>query len=66
MRIQIDIDEARDVTGRKAVRVRTRYRRNPRDCVRVANCGIEIYECIKQGFDTAVSGGIIEHLGERQ
>ena len=64
MRIIIDIDQARDTNGRKAVRVRTKYYTGEKDPVPVHNSGIEIYEALKEIFDSAFTGGIMEHKGE--
>jgi hypothetical protein len=64
MRIIIDIDQAKDDRKRKAVRVRTKYYTGEKDPVPVHNSGIEIYNAIKDIFDTAFVGGIMEHKGE--
>jgi len=52
MRIIINIDEAKDGNGKKAVRVRTGYYFSGGDELRVQNCGVEIYGLIKEGFGT--------------
>ena len=64
MRIIIDIDEAKDERRRKAVRVRTKYYAKAQDPVPVHNSGIEIYTALKEIFDSAFVGGIMEHKGE--
>lgn len=66
MRIIINITEGKDDKGKKAIRVRTGYTFNSDDCLRVQNCGVEIYECIKDGFGGGFTGGVIEHEGERK
>ena len=66
MRIIIDIDEAKDERRRKAVRVRTKYYTNAQDPVPVHNSGIEIYDALKEIFDSAFTGGIMEHKGEQK
>ena len=66
MRIIIDISEGRDKRNRKAVKVRTRYFCGNDDCVRVRNCGVEIYNAIREGFDERMLGGLVEHEGERR
>lgn len=69
MRIIVNIDEAKDARGKKAVRVRLGYYRNSSDCVRVSNCGVEVYNCLKDAFTSGDgggwNGGIIEIEGER-
>ena len=65
MRIIIDIDEIRH-EGRKTIRARTKWYANEDDDARVRNCGVEIYECIKEGFGNGFQGGIIIHQGEQQ
>ena len=65
MRIIIDIDQVKH-DGRKTVRARTKWYANAADDTRVRNCGIEIYECIKDGFGSGFVGGIIEHQGEQK
>lgn len=64
MRIIIDIDEARDANGKKAVRCRTKWYANSADAVAVHNSGVEIYEGLKEIFDSAFTGGIMVHQGE--
>ena len=66
MRIIIDIDQARDSHGKRAVRARTKWYANAKDDLRVHNCGVEIYEALKDGFGTGFVGGIIEHQGEQK
>jgi len=65
MRIIIDIDEVRDREKGKSVRVRTKWYNNSGDCLRVRNCGVEIYNAIKEGFDQRTTGGIVVHEGEK-
>ena len=65
MRIIINIDEAKDAKGKRNIRVRTGYHFNTEDKVRVMNCGVEIYDIIKDGFGKGFEGGIIIHEGER-
>ena len=52
MRIIINIDAVNDPEryGKKAVRVRTGYTFNSNDKLAVQNCGVEIYNIIKDGF----------------
>lgn len=64
MRIIIDIDEAKDERRRKAVRVRTKWYTGEKDPVPVHNSGIEIYNALKEIFDSAFVGGIMIHQGE--
>ena len=66
MRILIDISEGRDDSNRKAVKVRTSYFFNSDDCLRVRNCGTEIYNAIREGFDERMIGGVVSHEGERR
>ena len=66
MRIIIDIDEAKDARKRKAVRVRTKWYTGENDPVPVHNSGIEIYNALKEIFDSAFVGGIMEHKGEQK
>ena len=66
MRIIIDIDEVRDREKGRSVRVRTHWYGNSKDCVRVQNCGMEIYNAIKEGFDQRTTGGVVVHEGERR
>ena len=64
MRIIIDIDSARDANGKKATRVRTKWYSSAKDAAWVRNAGVEIYEGLKEIFDTAYVGGIMIHQGE--
>lgn len=66
MRIIINIEEGKDANNRRAVRVRTGYYFNGSDCLRIKNCGIEIYDVIKEGFGRGFEGGVIIHEGERK
>lgn len=66
MRIIINIDEGKDANSRRAVRVRTSYYFNGGDCLRIRNCGIEIYDVIKEGFGRGFEGGVIIHEGKRK
>ena len=68
MRIIIDIDEARDARNRnrKCVRVRTKRYTGADDPVPVHNSGIEIYNALKEIFDSAFTGGIMIHQGEQK
>ena len=52
MRIIINIDEAIDPDrpGKKTVRVRTGYYFSSGDELRIQNCGVEIYNVLKEGF----------------
>ena len=63
MRIIIDIDQVK-VNGRKTVRARTKWYASGDDDARVRNCGVEIYECLKEGFGSGFEGGLIVHQGE--
>ena len=65
MRILLNIDEGKDASGRKAIRIRTNYYHNSNDCLRVRNCGVEIYNLIKEAFTNNFEGGVIIHQGER-
>ena len=65
MRIIINVDEGKDDKGKKAVRVRTGYYFNGKDCLRVRNCGVEIYQCLVDSFSGAIEGGVIIHEGEK-
>lgn len=65
MRIIINIDEGKDGKGKKAIRLRSCYYFSGKDCLRVRNCGIEIYECLKEGFGNGFEGGVMIHEGER-
>lgn len=64
MRIIIDIDVARDSHGKRSVRARTKWYANAKDDLRVHNCGVEIYNALKEIFDSAFVGGIMIHQGE--
>jgi hypothetical protein len=68
MRIIINIDAVKDPDryGKKAVRVRTGYTFNSGDKLAVQNCGVEIYNLLKEGFGRGFEGGIIIHEGERK
>ena len=66
MRIILDIDEAKDAKGKKAVRCRTKWYANSADAVAVHNSGVEIYDALKEIFDTAFVGGIMIHQGEQK
>lgn len=68
MRIIINIDEAKDPDrpGRKTVRVRTGYYFSGGDKLRIQNCGVEIYNILKEGFGRGFEGGLVIHEGERK
>ena len=68
MRILINIDEAKDPDrpGKKTVRVRTGYQISSGDELRIMNCGVEIYDVIKEGFGSGFEGGLVIHEGERK
>ena len=68
MRIIINIDAVKDPDryGKKAVRVSTGYTFNSGDKLAVQNCGVEIYNLLKEGFGRGFEGGIIIHEGERK
>ena len=66
MRIIINIDEGKDERGKKAIRLRSNYYFNGKDGLRVRNCGVEIYDAIKEGFGSGFVGGEIIHEGERK
>lgn len=66
MRIIVDVREGRDASGKRAVTVTTHYYSSEKDCVRVHNCGVEIYEYIKEAFGNGFVGGVIVHEGERR
>lgn len=66
MRIIINIDECRDDKGQRAIRVRTGYSFNSGDKIRVMNCGVELYNIIKDGFGSGFQGGVVIHEGERR
>jgi hypothetical protein len=67
MRIIINIDDVKDPDrpGRKTVRVRTGYQFSSDDPIRIMNCGVEIYDVIKEGFGSGFEGGLVIHEGER-
>lgn len=68
MRIIINIEAVRDPNrrDRKTIRVRTGYDRSTNDSLRIQNCGLEIYNIIKEGFRRGFEGGLIIHEGERK
>ena len=66
MRIIINIDEGKDDKGKKAIRLRSSYYFNGKDGLRVRNCGVEIYECLKEGIGGGFEGGVIIHEGEKK
>ena len=68
MRILINIDEAKDPDrpGKKTVRVRTGYYFSGGDELRIQNCGVEIYNVLKEGFGRGFEGGLVIHEGERK
>ena len=68
MRIIINIDEVKDPDrpGKRTIRVRANYYFNDGDKLRVQNCGVEIYNIIKEGFGRGFEGGIIIHEGEKK
>ena len=68
MRIIINIDEVKDPDriGKKTVRVRTGYYFNDGDKLRIQNCGVEIYNILKEGFGCGFEGGLMIHEGERK
>jgi hypothetical protein len=66
MRIIINIDEAKDANGKRNIRVRTGYYFSGSDKLRVMNCGVEIYDIIKDGFGNGFEGGTIIHEGEKK
>ena len=68
MRIIINIDSVKDPDrpGRKTVRVRTGYYFSSGDELRIQNCGVEIYNIIKEIFGHTFEGGLIVHEGERK
>lgn len=63
MRIIIDLDQVRR-EGKKMVRFRTRFYRNGGEPLYVQNCGVEIYELLKQGLNASIENAVIEHEGE--
>ena len=68
MRIIINIDEVKDPDriGKKTIRVRTGYYFSSGDKLRIQNCGVEIYNTLKEGFGRGFEGGLIIHEGERK
>ena len=66
MRIIINIDEGKDERGKKAIRLRSGYYFNGKDGLRVRNCGVEIYDAIKEGFGRGCEGGLVIHEGEQK
>ena len=68
MRIIINIDAVKDPDriGKKTVRVRTGYYFSSGDKLRIQNCGVEIYNIIKEGFGRGFEGGLVIHEGERK
>ena len=66
MRIIINIDEARDEKNQRTIRVRTGYYFSGKDKLRVQNCGVEIYNILKEGFGRGFEGGLIIHEGEKK
>lgn len=69
MRILINVDEAKDSKGKKAVRVRIGYTTSSSDCLRVENCAMDIYNCVCKAFTSGDgggwNGGIIQIEGRR-
>lgn len=63
MRIIIDLDQVRR-EGKKMVRFRTKFYRNGGEPLYVQNCGVEIYEIIKDGLNASIENAVIEHEGE--
>lgn len=63
MRIIIDVDQVRR-EGEKMVRFRTKFYRNGGEPLYVQNCGVEIYEIIKDGLNASIENAVIEHEGE--
>jgi len=63
MRIIIDLDQVRR-EGKKMVRFRTKFYRNGGEPLYVQNCGVEIYELLKQGLNASIENAVIEHEGE--
>lgn len=68
MRIIIDIDAVKDPDRicKKTVRVRTCYYFSSGDELRIQNCGVEIYNILKEGFGRGFEGGLIIHEGEKK
>lgn len=65
MRIIIDLDQVRR-EGKKMVRFRTKFYRNGGEPLYVQNCGVEIYNILKEGFGRGFEGGLVIHEGERK
>ncbi len=67
MRIIINIDAVKDPDrpGKKTVRVRTGYTFSSGDELRIQNCGVELYNILKESFGHGFKGGIVIHEGER-
>jgi hypothetical protein len=67
MRIIINIDAVKDPErpGKKTVRVRTGYYFSGGE-LRIQNCGVEIYNVLKEGFGRGFEGGLVIHEGERK
>ena len=63
MRIIIDLDQVRTKRG-KMVRFRTKFYRKGGEPLYVQNCGVEIYELLKQGLSASIENAVIEHEGE--
>lgn len=68
MRIIINIDAVKDPDRicKKTVRVRTGYYFSSGDELRIQNCGVEIYNILKEGFGRGFEGGLIIHEGEKK
>jgi len=63
MRIIINVNQGKDAKGKRAVVVRTGYYFNADDSLRIQNCGVDIYNIIKDGFGSGFTGGVIVHEG---
>ena len=63
MRIIININQVRR-GGKKMVRFVTKYYRGGGEPLYVQNCGVEIYELLKQGLNASIQNAVIEHEGE--
>ena len=66
MRIIINVEETKDENGKRAVRLRMGYQHGANDCLRVTNCGIEVYNLLKEGFENSLKGGVMLFEGERR
>ncbi|MBQ1429107.1 MAG: hypothetical protein IIZ06_05510 [Kiritimatiellae bacterium] len=68
MRIIINIDAVKDPDriGKKTVCVRTGYYFSSGDELGIQNCGVEIYNILKEGFRRGFEGGLIIHEGEKK